>query len=270
MITRSKQSGLTLPEMVVVIATIALLVGFGLPAIRSLLNSFESQSGAKSLITASLASARAIAAKEQRYAGIRFQQDSAGNQYMILILHEEPARMSGLTIGFRAVSGVKPIKLPDTVIVMDLRYNPGLFNPSGDSIADSDIEVNDVNVFNDTTSFSIIFSPAGRLVIHDVRVRNRNGIYQPDNSNPDKFSMDNVFNSPVNIANHSLGMFIQDDYPQMGFGPEESRNSFVIIYEKKEFEQARERGAAWSGYLAQRAQDMIYINSYTGTMILPD
>ena len=57
--TKSKQSGLTLPEMVVVIATIALLVGFGLPAIRSLLNSFESQSGAKTMISASLASARA-------------------------------------------------------------------------------------------------------------------------------------------------------------------------------------------------------------------
>ncbi len=270
MITRSKQSGLTLPEMVVVIATIALLVGFGLPAIRSLLNSFESQSGAKSLISASLASGRAIAAKEQRYAGIRFQQDSAGNQYMVLIVYEEPAKMGNLTIGFRAVRGVKPIKLPETVIVMDLRYNPGLLNPSGDSVADSDIEIDNVNVFNDTTSFSIIFSPSGKLVIHDVRVRNKGGIYQPDNSIPEKFSMDNVFNSPVNINNHGVGMFIQDDYPQMGFGPEESRNSFTIIYEKKEFEQAHKRGAAWSGYLAQRAPDMIYINPYMGTMILPD
>ena len=140
MITRSKQSGLTLPEVVVVIATIALLVGFGLPVISSLLNSFESQSGAKSLISASLASARAIAAKEQRYAGVRFQRDSAGNQYMILIMYEEPARMGDLTIGFRAVRGVKPIKLPDTVIVMDLRYNPRLLNPPGDSVADSDID----------------------------------------------------------------------------------------------------------------------------------
>jgi len=268
--TRSKQSGLTLPEMVVVIATIALLVGFGLPAIRALLNSFESQSGAKTLISTALASARAIAAKEQHYAGVRFQQDSAGNQYMVFIVHEEPARMSNLTIGFRVVKGVKPIKLPEKVGVVDLIYDPGLLNPPGDGIVDNDIEMNNVNVLRDTMTFSIIFSPSGKLVIHDVRVRNRDGIYQPDNGTSDKVSMDDIFNSLVNINNYGVGMFIQDDYPEMGLGPELSRNSFVIIYEKEKFEQARGMGRAWSDYLAQMAPDRVYINPYTGTMILPD
>jgi hypothetical protein len=268
--TRSKQSGLTLPEMVVVIATIALLVGFGLPAIRALLNSFESQTGAKTLISTALASARAIAAKEQRYAGVRFQQDSAGNQYMIFIVHEEPARMGNLTIGFRAVKGVKPIKLPENVSVMDLVYNPGLLAPPGDGIIGDDIEISNVNVLMDTMTFSIIFSPSGKLVVHDVRVRNRDGIYQPDNGTSDKVSMDDIFNSVVNINNYGVGMFIQDDYPAMGLGEELSRNSFVIIYEKDKFEQARRSGRAWSDYLAQMAPDRIYINPYTGTIILPD
>ena len=266
--TRSKQSGLTLPEMVVVIATIALLVGFGLPAIRALMNSFETQSGAKTLISTALASARAIAAKEQHYAGVRFQQDSAGIQYMVFIVHD--FGKTGLAPGFRAVEGVKPIKLPETVSVVDMVYNPDLLTPPGDGIVDNDIEMNNVNVLMDTMTFSIIFSPSGKLVIHDVRVRNRDGIYEPDNGNPDKFSMDNIFNSPLNINNYGVGMFIQDDYPAMGLGAELSRNSFVIIYEKDKFEQARKKGAAWSGYLAQMAQDRIYINPYTGTMILPD
>src|SRR4030042_4428165 len=109
--TRSKQSGLTLPEMVVVIATIALLVGFGLPAIRALLNSFETQSGAKTLISTALASARAIAAKEQHYAGVRFQQDSSGKQYMIFIIQDKDA--TNLANGFRAAEGFHPIKLPE-------------------------------------------------------------------------------------------------------------------------------------------------------------
>jgi type II secretory pathway pseudopilin PulG len=165
--TRSKQSGLTLPEMAVVIATIALLVGFALPAIRSLVNSFETQSGAKTMISAALASGRAIAAREQRYAGVRFQQDSAGNQYMIFIMHEEPGKMGNLTIGFKAVEGVKPIKLPETAIVTDLRYNPDLLSPAGDSFIDSDVEIANANVFRDSTSFSVIFSPSGRLVLHD-------------------------------------------------------------------------------------------------------
>ena len=259
-----------MPELVVAIATIALLVGFGLPAIRALMNSFETQSGAKTLISTALASARAIAAKEQRYAGVRFQQDSAGNQYMVFIVHEEPSKMSNLTIGFRAVKGVKPIKLPEKVAIADLLYDPGLLNPSGDGVVDNDIEMNDVNVLRDTMTFSIIFSPAGKLVIHDVRVRNRNGIYQPDNGASDKVSMDDIFNSPVNINNYSVGTFIQDDYPEMGLGAELSRNSLVIIYEKDKFEQARGTGKAWSDYLAQIAPHRIYINPYTGTMILPD
>ena len=267
---RNKQSGLTLPEMVVVIATIALLVGFGLPAIRVLLYSFETQSGTKTLISTALASARAIAAKEQHYAGVRFQQDSAGNHYMIFIIHEEPSKMGNLTIGFRVVQGVKPIKLPEKVSVVDLIYNPDLLNPPGDGVVDNDIEIDNVNVLTDTTTFSIIFSPSGKLVIHDVRVRNRDGIYQPDIGTSDKVSMDDIFNSPVNINNYGVGMFIQDDYPAMGLGAELSRNSFVIIYEKDKFEQARKMGVAWSGYLQQRASDRIYINSYTGMMILPD
>ena len=71
---RTKQSAVTLTEMTVVIASVALLVGLGLPAIRAFHDSFESRSGARSMISAALASARAIAAKEQRYAGIRFQK----------------------------------------------------------------------------------------------------------------------------------------------------------------------------------------------------
>jgi hypothetical protein len=265
--TRSKQSGLTLPEMAVVIATIALLVGFGLPALRALLNSFETQSGAKTLISAALASARAVAAKEQHYAGVRFQQDSAGIQYMIFIVHD--FGKTGLAPGFRAVEGVKPIKLPEKVDVVDLIYNPGLLS-QGDGVVDNDIEMNDINVLMDTMTFSIIFSPSGKLVIHNVRVRNRDGIYQPDNGTSDKVSMDDIFNSPLNINNYGVGMFIQDDYLAMGLWEELSRNSFVIIYEKDKFEQALGRGRAWSDYLAQMALDRIYINPYTGTMILPD
>jgi hypothetical protein len=266
--TGSKQSGLTLPEMVVVIATIALLVGFGLPAIRALMNSFETQSGAKTLISTALASARAIAAKEQHYAGIRFQQDSAGIQYMVFIVHD--FGKTGLAPGFRTVEGVKPIKLPETVGVVDLVYNPDLLTPPGDSIVDNDVEIDNVNVLMDTMTFSIIFSPSGKLVIHNVRVRNRDGIYQPDNGTSDKVSIDDIFNSLVNINNYGIGMFIQDDYPAMGLGAEMSRNSFVIIYEKDKFEQARKKGVAWSAYLAQMAQGRIYINSYMGTMISPD
>ena len=71
---KTNQPGLTLMETTVVITAAALLTVFGLPAVRTFLNSLESQGGTKAMISASLATARAIAAKEQRYAGVRFQK----------------------------------------------------------------------------------------------------------------------------------------------------------------------------------------------------
>ena len=78
--TKSRQSGITLTEMTLVVASISLLAVFGVPAVRTFLKSFESVGGTRSMIGAALSSARAIAAKEQRYVGIGFQQDLKGNQ----------------------------------------------------------------------------------------------------------------------------------------------------------------------------------------------
>jgi len=267
---KSRQSGITLTEMTVVIAVVALLGSLGLPAVRMLFNSFESQSGGRAVISAALATARAIAAKEQRYVGVRFQKgyDPDGPlkapQYMIFIVHDFDK--TGLVAGFRAVEGLEPIKLPDSVGVMDLRYrtNP---NPiySGDAPIDDDnkIAVSMPENLTDTTSFSIIFSPSGKLVIHDVRVRNRDGDFRP--LNPDD-SKDDIFNSPENIGDYEIGMFVQDDYADLGLGQESSRNSF-IIYEEEKFRQAYKRGRAWSDYLVKLVSEAIYINPYTGTMI---
>lgn len=298
---RSKQSGLTLPELAVVIATIALLVGFALPAVRMLLNSFETQSGATTLISTALSSARAIAAKEHRYAGVRFQKvpDPEGplnaSQYMVFII-QDPSIMA---YGFRAVEGVKPLKLPDTVTVMDLTYvlnrnesNP--VNPQQEiriddpslliTDADRDAAIDESHEISDMTTFSVIFSPAGKLVTHGVRVRNKDG-FVDSVSNTD-ISYDDVFNKKEQVdrkyngfdrnANPpGAGMFYQDDYygtawPGLSLGPEPSRNSFVIIYEKDKFDQAYANRRVWSDYLTQTATKRIFINSYTGTMILPE
>ncbi len=277
----SRQSGLTLAETAVVIATIALLAAFGLPAVRALLHSFESHSGASTMISAALTSARAIAAREQRYAGIRFQQDSAGDQYMIYIVHD--FEKTGLSPGFRAVEGLKPIKLPESLAVMDLmvRTNHGTQSAGAADPLDEPLQaqhLDDINPVNlgsdgknrnlrDTSTFSIIFSPAGKLIVRTVRARNRDGVYQPDNTPglSNKASNDGVFNSPMNINTYSIGMFVQDDYAELGLGVEPSRNSF-IIYDRTQFDKLN----------AQRKFDYlsslkpIYINSYTGAMIQPN
>jgi len=274
-----KTNGLTLIEMTLVVATIALLVGFGLPAVRALIHSFETQDGTRSMIGAALSSARAMAVKHQRYAGVRFQSRCTSKsrtrpldgvvdaaQYMIFIMHEEPRKMGDLTIGFRAMPNREPMKLPDTIGVIDL---------SG--IAD-DAEIDQQVELNNATAFSIIFSPAGKLIVHDVRTRNRDGIPKPENSGSRDDpraddSWDEIFNSVENITvegGDAVGRFIQDDYPEFGLGEEASRTSFVI-YERQRLKSTFEKKTVWSEYLSLLpASAEVYVSPYTGTLLTSD
>ena len=285
---KCKQHGLTLTEMTVVIATIVLLVSLALPAVRALVSSFESQSTATSMISAALASGRAIAAKNQRYAGIRFQRACnpedllQATQYMIFIV-QDPDMMA---YGFRAVQGIQPIKLPNSIGLMDLTVvtKRNSINPTNSTevrLGDSTLSdqqrdnlIDEDHELTDTTTFSILFSPTGKLVIHGIRARNKDGY--PDTNTNTAISDDDVFNKKAQV-DAETGMFYQDDYfgagqspyPDLGLGPEQSRSNF-IIYDKNEFMRAYKRQSAWSDYLVKLAHQVIYINPYTGTIISPD
>jgi len=229
--SKSGQSGVTLTEMAVVVGVVAVLVAIGLPAIRAFRGAFESGGSVKGLISAGLASARAIAAREQRYASIRFQQDlSRTHQYMIFIIHD-PTLVDeyGHTVplsGFRAVEGLEPVRLPETIGVMEAAEYFEFFEGEG--------------AVENMTTFSVVFSPAGRLVVRDVRVLRRH-------------SNDAVFNIPSTIP---PPMFAQDNQA------EPSRNRLTIydrnLFNKLNMEQMSE-------YL--QSLETIYINPYTGTMI---
>ena len=273
----AKRKGVTLVEMMVVITIAALMVGLTIPAANMLLNSFESESGAKSIISSALASARAIAAKEQRYAGIRFQKRYDPNnpdplnesQYIIFIVKIAGQQTNSLNFGFCAVDGIQPIKLPDSIGVMDLKYNSKF---PGSGTADNDTDFDNVNILRDITTFSIIFSPSGKLVIHDVRIRNREEI--PDSTGElGTISHDDIFNRKDDVDNGN-GLFYQDDYAaqdsrlryyptNLGLGEESSRNTF-IIYDTKKLKQT-DVNYRWTNYLSQLKP--IYINPYTGTII---
>ena len=170
---------------------------------------------------------------------------------MIFIVHDQPN--TDLANGFRAVEGIEPIKLPDTVGVMDLRIN-------GNEKIDLDNEISTTEDFNDTTTFSIIFSPSGKLVIHDVRVSNRDG-------RTTTTSKDDIFNTKSNVKN-GIGMFLQDESTG-DLKEEPSRNSF-IIYDRTVFEKLNP-GSRYTDYLEDLAKkEVVYINPYTGTMINRD
>lgn len=279
----SGRVGLTLPEMTVVISIAALMVALTLPAANMLFNSFESESGAKSIVSAALSSARAIAIKEQRYAGIRFQKRYDPNnaigasQYMIFIINEKNRDLTGgLVNGFRALEGIQPIKLPDSIGVIDLiivqrDYGHGYVATITENPVSDNSLINETSEVGDTTAFSIIFSPSGKLVIHHVQVRNRNGY--PDTSGNHDTSNDDIFNKKGQVDT-DLAMFYQDDYCgawwspsgfNIGLGPEFSRNKFYI-YETQKLKQV-DQNNRFDGYLKQIAQKPVYINPYTGTII---
>ncbi len=264
--------GLTLIEMTLVIATIALLVGFALPAVRALVHSFESEGGVKSMVGAALNSARTMAVSRQKYVGVRFQKlctsDDSANplkglldapQYMVFIEYADD-----LSNGFKAVEGLEPVKLPDTVGVMDL------------SRVTSDLENNEPLGLSDATTFSIIFAPSGRVVVHNVRVRNRDGINRPKAGLvPPTPSYDEIFNVADTICRLKRGMFIQDDYPRgdslqaLGLGEETSCTGFVVCNVPR-LRAAFVKRTAWGEYLAGLAARTVYVSPYTGGLISAD
>jgi len=234
-------------EMAVVIATIVLLVGIGVPAVRALFKSFETEAGAKGVINAALSTARTIALKNQKYAGIRFQKAYQSENplkavhYLTFIIQDPnlDAESDGFeykaAYGFRAVEGIAPIKLPGTVGVMEAVGVP------------KDIDEDPEEVLEKTT-FSIVFSPTGKLVIHLVQVLRKNAI-------------DRIFNEDAKNP-----MFIDDYYSSdPSFHRETSHNNF-IIYDRIQF--GKLSPAARFDYL--QGMEHVYINAYIGTIISKD
>jgi hypothetical protein len=223
-----------------VMMIIAAMVAVAIPSVHVLKSSYES-TGTQSMISSAFASARAMAAQQHRYAGVRFQKmydpnDPTGSvidapQYMVFIVYDTaigPGQPGNL--GCRAVEGVKPVKLPENLGVVDIVPNDPNYFGSG---------------LVNNTSFSVLFSPTGKVIIHSLWVRN-NG------------TEDEVFNNRTSVQN-GTAMFVRDETADI----ELSVGKF-IIYDKKKLKAANPN-FRWRDYLS--TLPVVYINQYTGTMI---
>jgi hypothetical protein len=207
------------------------------------------------MIGAALSTARTLAIKNGHYAGVRFQKAGDPNnalkadQYMIFIIFDSNKKTNWVC-GFLAVEGYKPIKLPENINVIDkIRRRERTSQVCGDPFHEDPLAETDlgddiaVNIA-DTSTFSILFSPAGKLVIHEVRCGN-------------KSTNDEMFNDPP------TGMFLEDDHDSLGIGVENSRREFYI-YDKEKFEKmttSSQRMAYLNGLKP------VYVNPYTGELI---
>ena len=242
-----KKRGVTLTELLVTMAALGLLAGIGISAVKGVMASFESPDRISNVIGAALASARATAIRQQKYAGLRFQRDKNGDQHMIFIVHDQA--VTDLAHGFRAVQGRNPVRLPRGGGVMDLRLRTDLSdatNPADTPIT-TDAQLDSVEELRDTMAFSVIFTPAGKLVTFEVRVRGANG---------------GIFGDETEV-DAGDAMFYQDDYPEIGLGQEPSRNRFVIFNKSQFVQQAVDE--RWTGYL--QSLEPVFVNPYSGRLV---
>jgi len=235
-----QRNGLTLTELVVVIAVAAILVGISVPAAKKIIESFDHSAGPRSLIDAALTGARALAVAHSSPAGIRFQRDRKGDFYMIFIYHQNVS--STYATEFIAVPNRKPIKLPSSVGVLA-------------GTVGSDADLNEANRINAQT-FSIVFSEQGQLIQFPVRALNRDG--KDDNS-----SRDPIFNTRANVDGGIAGMFYQDAGPG-GLNEEDSIGSFYL-YDTKRFSELPGI-QRYTGYIKSLPKE--YVNPHTGQLIV--
>ena len=259
------RAGLTIIELLVVTGIIAAMVAISIPAIRAMQNSFDS-TGTTSMISAALSTARTLAISNRQYVGVRFQKAGDMNdvlnadQYMIFIIYDKD--QTGWVCGFAAVEGYKPMKLPQNIGVIDKTVRTprdATVIDCGGSYTENPLANFNTNVdIVDTTTFSIVFSPAGKLVIHEVRCRNKDEA-------TDGSSTDTVFNTKSNVGAASpTGMFIEDYRTDgEGLGVETSRNQFYI-YNREELKKITDAADRWD-YI--NSIDPVFINPYTGGII---
>ena len=278
---KPRQYAFSLAELLVVMAIIGLMLGLTMPSVNTMIHSHHLAS-VKTLIRSALTQAQVYAASNQKYAGLRFQQDLDGKQYVVLIEHE-PKGMSIISgkpvpayIGERytAIPNAKPIALPASIglITGDIdSYNDSFKNAY---LADYDplnpiqdpLNPTKLLCFPDATTFTVIFSPTGQLVVKKVGVRKRNdydltfGNYLAVNA-PAPAPL--LYYDNYNLSKKEWP-FYDYDFDSAIWCVREDSTTSMYIYEMNDLVSANPL-ARYTDYVYQL--EPLLINAYTGEII---
>ena len=254
---KKRQSGFTLIEIMVVVGIVMLLAIATVPNMAGMIRSHRI-SAAKNLVRAALTQAQGHAAKNQKYAGVRFQFDrdgwELGRQYVVLIESEnEPS----YTDRFIAVRNAKPVTLPRGIGLLSNNLDI-----NGDSFVDNnDLDTN-VRLLNATT-FSILFSPTGQLLTKTVNLRRKHDYDSSGNPIEDRII------HYANMVNNGYSLLYCDDEYNGGtlvtpWCVNESSATGLYIYETDAMSEL-EFDNRYDGYVS--TLEPTIINMYTGTII---
>ncbi len=306
--------GFTLVEMLVVAAIVGILLALAVVSLRALGGGVQ-EGAARTTLKTVLASARADAASRGHVVGVRIEQyrypcpvDSLRNalgartrhaedgatyavivyplrvaspQTWAMLLGPSPTAAWQAALGavqedlFVAAPNREPVRFPAGV---ELAAGGEVWvNRDGDSdVDDADADLSLTNYLAASTTFTILFSPTGQIVIRPVAViqrHNRDSIfYGPDYIQPNPGDLGRIRDlDPRTHPENTAPMLLWDDRTPAPTVPAAwlrwSQNA-LWIYEQNARKEAGAR--PWSTYLKGKGKTaQVLINPYTGQLQEP-
>ena len=153
--------GFSLIELLVVIAIMSILIGITIRSVRMVSSKMASVDTVRTMVGTALTTSRTLAMAQQTHIGIHFSVSVDGT-HLLSFIRDDNTYVEDTNIRrYRVIVGnrnmVKETSIPSNIGLLDMQV--------GGNKIDKDTDTNDPFKLLDTNTFSMVFSPAGKLVL---------------------------------------------------------------------------------------------------------